>query len=130
MTRVLVVDDEPEMVRLLGRMLRTIAPECTVLSTTDGQTGLSLGKAEQPDLVLLDLLMPELDGHAFLRAWRADERTRDVPVVIVSAASEEDHDVVSGESLQITRDGGLSVAELMRAVRSSLDGLLVRPASR
>jgi signal transduction histidine kinase/DNA-binding response OmpR family regulator len=128
--RVLVVDDEPEMVRLLGRMLRTIAPECTVLSTTDGQTGLSLGKAEQPDLVLLDLLMPELDGHAFLRAWRADERTRDVPVVIVSAASEEDHDVVSGESLQITRDGGLSVAELMRAVRSSLDGLLVRPASR
>jgi len=128
--RVLVVDDEPEMVRLLGRMLRAIAPDCTVLSTTDGQTGLSLGKAEQPDLVLLDLLMPELDGHAFLRAWRADERTRDVPVVIVSAASEEDHDVVSGESLQITRDGGLSVAELMRAVRASLDGLLVRPTDR
>src|SRR5262249_61783437 len=53
----------------------------------DGEEGLRLAKAETPDLVLLDLLMPKLNGLEVLRALRADERTRDVPVLILSNSS-------------------------------------------
>lgn len=122
--RPLIVDDDPDMVRLLGRMLHQVAPRCRVLSTTSGEAGLALARMEAPDLVLVDLLMPGMDGHAFLRAWHAEPALATVPAIIVSAASEEDHDLVTGESLEIRREGGLSVADLMRALRGALDGLM------
>jgi signal transduction histidine kinase/CheY-like chemotaxis protein len=129
--RVLVVDDDADMVRLLTRMLHAILPKSQVASATDGLTGLALARSDPadghggpPDLILLDLLMPTLDGHAFLRELHADPRLAAVPVVIVSAASEEDHDLVTGDALEVRREGGLSVADLMRAVRGTLDALL------
>ena len=126
--RALVVDDDPDMVRLLSRMLRAIAPHCQVQTAASAEHGLLLVRdksaGERPDLLLLDLLMPEMDGHAFLQHWRADPALCEVPVIIVSAASEEDHDLVIGELVEIRRDGGLSVADLMGIVRGSLDRLV------
>ncbi|MBI2941500.1 MAG: response regulator [Chloroflexi bacterium] len=123
--RPLIVDDDTDMVVLLGRMLHTIAPRCRVQMATSVEQGLSLARNGRPDLVLLDLLMPGMDGHDFLRTWHADPALRDVPVIIVSAATEEDNILVTGEFLEIRRHGGLSVADLMRAAHASLGSLLL-----
>lgn len=125
--RVLIVDDDPEMLRLLSQMLRSLLPHCRIVTAASGQQGLDLARTgfgnARPDLVLLDLLMPGLDGHAFLGALRADAALCHARVVIVSAASEEDHDVVTGDLVEIRRSGGLSVAEVMRVIRGSLASL-------
>jgi CheY-like chemotaxis protein len=130
----LIVDDDAEMVRLLSRMLGIISPRCRVQTATSGEEGLALARldtaaGDRYDLVLLDLLMPGLDGHAFVRVWNADESLKGTPIVIVSAASNEGHDFVTGVSLEVRRDAGLSVAELMRLTQASLDSLLSRTSS-
>jgi sigma-B regulation protein RsbU (phosphoserine phosphatase) len=83
--RILVVDDDPS-VRLL---LRTLLPYAghSVLEASDGVEGLSTAAREYPDLILLDLSMPSMSGPAFLRALRADERTRSTNVALHTATS-------------------------------------------
>ena len=74
-------------------------------------------------MVLLDLLMPGVDGYGVLQAMRADDSTRDIPVIIISARGVEG-DVVTAEALYVNRPGGLSVGELMGCLGTSLDLLV------
>lgn len=84
---ILVVDDTPHNVRLLEAIL---APRgYRVLQATSGAAALELVAREQPDLVLLDIVMPGLDGHEVCRRLRADPATRLLPVVMVTASGEE-----------------------------------------
>jgi DNA-binding response OmpR family regulator len=82
--RILVVDDVPENVRLLEAVLGAHGYE--VVSTTDGQTALELAVSAQPDLVLLDVLMPHLDGYAVCRQLRAQDATAVLPVIMLTAS--------------------------------------------
>jgi DNA-binding response OmpR family regulator len=83
---VLVVDDE-RAIRLLCRV-NLAAAGMDVLEATDGSTGLALAREERPDLVLLDVMMPEVDGWTVARELAADERTRDIPVVFLTARAD------------------------------------------
>ena len=83
--RVLLVEDDRVLRRACEASLRRRG--LVVLCAQDGEEGLRLARAEAPDLVLLDLLMPKLNGLEVLRALRADERTRDLPVLILSNSS-------------------------------------------
>ncbi len=85
--RVLVVDDNADMRDYLVRLLRR---QYQVQAVEDGDSALAAVLANPPDLVLADVMMPELDGFAFLRALRADPRTREVPVVLLSARAGEE----------------------------------------
>ena len=124
--RALVVDDEPEMVRLLARMVRAAYPHCRVQGADDGEAGLAAMRRERPDVVLLDLLMPGVDGYAVLAAMREDERLRDVPVVVVSAKGAEEESVTA-PGLEIVRPGGLTIGELMGCVQAAVDNLITLP---
>ncbi len=86
MTRVLIVDDEPA-IRLLGRV-NLEADGIEVLEAGDGRTALELAAAELPDLILLDVVMPGLDGLEVAERLHEDERTRDIPVVFMSGLDE------------------------------------------
>ncbi|MBI2942313.1 MAG: response regulator [Chloroflexi bacterium] len=123
---VLVVDDDPDMVRLLGRMVRSASHGYRVWPANGGQEALALLRARRPDAVLLDLLMPEVNGHAVLQAMRQDDRLRDVPVVVVTSRSGQEVAMSAG-LLTITRPGGLSVRELMGCLGRSLSCLLAGP---
>ncbi|MBI3979668.1 MAG: response regulator [Chloroflexi bacterium] len=82
---VLIVDDDRDIVRLLTT---TLKPEgLRLLTAFDGESALALARSQRPDLILLDLLMPELDGLAVCRALRneADASVRDVPIVLLTA---------------------------------------------
>ena len=82
----LVVDDEPLNVSLLSQLLR---PEFRVLGALSGQSALALVAAEQPDLVLLDVMMPAMDGLAVLQRMQALPAMADIPVIFVTALGAE-----------------------------------------
>jgi two-component system, cell cycle response regulator len=84
--RILVVDDVEINVKLLGAKLAS--EYFDVLSAASGAAALSICEAELPDLVLLDVMMPEMDGFEVCRRLKADPRTADIPVVMVTALSD------------------------------------------
>jgi two-component system, cell cycle response regulator len=81
--RVLVVDDQDANVRLLDAKLR--AEYFDVVTATSGQAAIECAIAEQPDVILLDVMMPVMDGFETCRRLKADRRTRHIPVVMVTA---------------------------------------------
>ena len=81
--RILVIDDIDANVRLLEAKLT--ADYYEVLTATDGVTGLAIAGAEQPDIILLDVMMPGMDGFQVCRRLKEDPETRHIPVVLVTA---------------------------------------------
>ncbi len=126
---VLVVDDNREMVRLLARMIHGSGRRYRVLQATGGAEALQIMSEQHPDVILLDLIMPEVDGYAVLAAMRSREDLKDVPVIAISAGSSliETRTV---SLLGITRPGGLSTDELMGCVKSCFDVLRWAPSAR
>jgi two-component system cell cycle response regulator len=84
--RILVVDDEPDVRELIGQFLE---PNYEVTAAPDGEASLAIARAERPDLVLMDLYMPRLDGLGALERLRADPATEDIPVILISGRAEE-----------------------------------------
>lgn len=82
---VLVVDDEPGILDLHARIVQDNLPGCRVLKAHSGREALNLMEQERPDLVLLDLMMPEVDGFAVLEAKQTSEIIRSVPVIVLTA---------------------------------------------
>ena len=93
MPKILVVDDERNMVRLLQVNLEREGYE--VVTAFDGVEGLQKARTENPDLVLLDITMPRMDGFEVLNVLKANTDTSDMPVVILTARS-KDADVFQG----------------------------------
>jgi DNA-binding response OmpR family regulator len=85
--RILIVDDEADLRTVLRLGLEREGFE--VLEAENGQVGLARAQAEHPDLVLLDLMLPLLDGYRVCRALKFDDRHRHLPVFILSARSAE-----------------------------------------
>lgn len=81
--RVLVADDEPP-IRLLCQVNLAIAG-MDVLQAADGEEALELARSAEPDLVLLDLMMPRLDGWTVAEELNSDERTKEIPIVFLTA---------------------------------------------
>src|SRR5439155_24912469 len=84
--RVLVIDDEAP-IRLLCRV-NLEAENMDVLEASDGPTGLEKARNEEPDVILLDVMMPGLDGWPVAEELIADERTRSIPIVFRTARAE------------------------------------------
>ena len=85
-TRVLVIDDEAP-IRLLCRV-NLEAEGINVLEAADGTTGLELARDEQPDVVLLDVMMPGLDGWSVAEEMLEDELTQGIPIIFLTARAE------------------------------------------
>ncbi len=82
---VLVIDDTPTNLSLLNQLLRE---HYRVKLANSGQRGLALAEAAPPDLILLDVMMPEMDGYAVCRALKANPATAGVPVIFLTAKTE------------------------------------------
>ena len=81
-TRMLVVDDSPTICAVLGRMLEQDG--YAVQKVADGERALELARAELPELIFLDIVLPGINGFAVLRALRHDPRTAHIPIVMIS----------------------------------------------
>ena len=108
--RVLVVDDDPHVADMLHQLL----PEAdfTLQSAFDGVAGLEAIEAHRPDVVLLDIMMPRLDGFGVIERLRADPKTRDLPIIVISAK-----ELTDSESARLKE----SVAFVMR--KQGFDGV-------
>jgi phosphoserine phosphatase RsbU/P len=83
--KLLIVDDEPFNIDYLEQELEELA--CDLISASDGIQALEKVRSESPDLVLLDIMMPGMDGFEVLARLKADPSTRDIPVIVISASS-------------------------------------------
>jgi DNA-binding NarL/FixJ family response regulator len=119
MTRILVIEDEPQMRRNLVTILRL--EQFEPLAAAHGQAGVELARRERPDLILCDVMMPELDGYGVLRALHHDPATMHIPFLFLTAKGERT-DVRQG--MNLGADDYLvkpvDKADLLRAIRTRL----------
>lgn len=90
----MVVDDQPINIQVMHQIF---TGEYQVFMATNGQQALNLCKTNPPDLVLLDIVMPQMDGYEVCRQLKADSSTRDIPVIFVTAHSEADQETLGLE---------------------------------
>ncbi len=83
MTKILCVEDEPQMIDLIRLILETRG--YLVLGAEGGQQGLDMMRSEKPDLILLDLMMPEMDGGDVFHHMKEEVELRNIPVIVVTA---------------------------------------------
>ena len=95
--KIIIADDTPDNVTLLQRRLRS--PNYTFYTATNGQEALRLTQSVAPDLILLDVNMPVMDGFEVCRRLRMDKNTRDIPVIIITAARISIEDQITGLGL-------------------------------
>jgi two-component system cell cycle response regulator DivK len=117
--RILVVEDNPKNLKLVRDVLRYSGYE--VIEATSGEDGVRLAASEEPDLILMDLQLPGIDGAEALRRIRAGERSREVPVVAVTAFAmdhDREHAFASGFTGYVEKP--ISVRRLPQQVRDFL----------
>ncbi|MEO5618956.1 MAG: response regulator [Candidatus Eisenbacteria bacterium] len=125
--RILVVDDELDLVSVLRMGLEIQGFE--VIEAMDGEEGLRRARQDLPDLVVLDLMLPKLDGYKVCRALKFDERFRNLPIIILSARSgEQDRRLAldMGAALFMTKP--YEIAELVTKIRLKLEEAAKRAA--
>jgi threonine synthase len=118
-TRVAIVDDNPDVRRLVRRILQSQG-NYTLFEATNGIEAVHVIQDQLPDLVILDLMMPELDGFSVLDAMQAKPETADIPVIVVTAKelTQEEKNRLKGRIQSLMQKGDFMSDELIDEVRS------------
>jgi DNA-binding response OmpR family regulator len=121
---VLIVDDDPGILQMHARVVSAQWPQCRILRAHNGREALDVIRQALcvPDLILLDLMMPELDGFGVLEALREDERTRNIPVIVLTGQSLTEEDVMrlNRGVASVLRKGLFSVEETLAHIEAAL----------
>jgi len=120
---VLIVDDDPNTVEMHARLVASHATTSRVLKAHTGREALALLEHDHADLILLDLMMPELDGFGVLAALREREATRDIPVIVVTgqALTESDMARLNRGVATVLSKGLFSVEETLAHIEAALE---------
>lgn len=81
-TKILIIDDSPTILAVFKKILASAG--CEVLEAQSGESGVTLARSAQPELIFLDIIMPGMNGFAALRIMRRDPLTRHIPVIVIS----------------------------------------------
>ncbi len=114
---VLVVDDEEEALVLFMRMLQASDKGYRVVTADNGSEALRIMREQKPSVVLLDLVMPEMDGFQVLHTCQSDPELAGIPVVVISARDPLGQPVVSS-AVAVTQTGGLSAAHIVAIIQA------------
>lgn len=114
--KILIVDDDPEMVSLIRRMLHTHIQAGNCWEAYGGQEALRIMRAEKPDLVLLDLLMPGMDGRTVLKEMSRDRELLNTKVIVITAEITDDWEVRDCDEIVVRRREGFRLGEMARVL--------------
>jgi threonine synthase len=119
--RIAIVDDNPDVRRLIRRILQSQG-NYTLFEATNGREAVELAKKERPNLMILDLMMPEMDGFAVMDAMQADADTADIPIVVVTAKelTPAEKDRLRGHIQSLMQKGDFLSDDLLDEVRALL----------
>jgi threonine synthase len=117
-----IVEDDPSAARLLRRILQAKG-NYNILEANDGQTGLEVIQREHPDLVLLDLMMPNIDGFDVVDALKADKQLSHIPIIIVTAKelTLAEKNRLSGRVEALLQKGSFMEDDLLEGILEALD---------
>ncbi len=120
MKTILIIEDHPDMRENIATILEM--EDHTVLEAANGRTGIAMAREEKPDLILCDVMMPELDGHGVLQALRNDRTISGTPFIFLTARGEK---CDQREGMKLGADDYLtkpvSAADLLSAVEARLE---------
>lgn len=85
--KILIVDDEPQLVKMIEYRLK--ANNYETITANDGQTALDLTRNEKPDLIILDLMLPNIEGYKVCRMLKFDQKYKHIPIIILTAKTQE-----------------------------------------
>jgi threonine synthase len=119
---VAIIDDDPNAVRLLKRILQARG-HYILHEAHNGREGLDMVRRERPDMVLLDLMMPGLDGFSVLAAMKEDEALKDIPVIVVSAKelTPNERRRLAGQVQALLQKGAFTDQDLLGDIQAALD---------
>ncbi len=119
-TKVLAVDDDPMALELLQAILQPAG--YTVVTAAGGEEGVAAARRECPDLVILDLLMPDIDGFTVVERLRANPATSAIPIIILTskAMSEAEKARLNGQISYLAQKGQFKRAAFVELVRATL----------
>lgn len=109
-----IVEDDPKARLLLRRILQTRG-DYRIFEADDGASGIELARREHPDLILLDLMMPGVDGFGVLEALKSDDETSDIPVIVITAKelTADERARLSGQIEMLMEKGSFTDEELL-----------------
>jgi DNA-binding response OmpR family regulator len=117
--KILVVDDELDLLEMLKTRFESMGYD--VVTAVDGHEGLTKAKTEKPDLIILDIMMPKMDGHQVCRLLKFDARYKHIPIVMLTARGQEiDRQMGAevGADCYITKP--FDAAELVKVIKEQL----------
>lgn len=117
--RILVVDDDTDLADMLK--LRIEAEGYEFMSARDGREMLEILKIKKPDLILLDIMLPNMDGYSAIREMRKDERLAGIPVIVLSAKEKKKmDDLFALEKIKFFVEKPFETKELMEKIRKAM----------
>lgn len=96
MKKILIVDDEADIIEILQFVLEAQGYEC--ITAMDGEEGLRLAKELLPDLIILDVMMPKINGYKISRLLKYDAKYKNIPILMITARSQEEDKNIGEET--------------------------------
>jgi two-component system cell cycle sensor histidine kinase/response regulator CckA len=96
MQKILAIDDKRDNLVTLSAMLNNLMPGCVVITAQSGREGIEKAMAELPDVILLDIIMPDMDGFETCRRLMSDESTKNIPVIMITAIKTDQQSRIKG----------------------------------
>ncbi len=114
---VLIIDDNPDLNSMFARMLRSSPAQYQVTQTYTGEDGLTVMRSQRPDAVILDIVMPDMDGFTVIQRMQTDPFLAEIPVILVSAHGIAEADAVDAQGvISIYKPGGFKSIEVVNCV--------------
>ncbi len=96
MKKILIVDDEADIIEILQFVLEANGYEC--VTAMDGEEGLKLAREISPDLIILDVMMPKINGYKISRLLKYDNKYKDIPILMITARSQDEDKLIGEET--------------------------------
>lgn len=99
MKKILAIDDQKDNLTTIKAVLKNQIPNCQVLTALSGKEGIEIAKSEFPDTILLDIIMPEMDGYEVCKILKENELTKHIPIILITAIQTDSENRVKGLNL-------------------------------